>query len=58
MPRGPSAYKEKKLYQYKPSYKTVRLKFGEHARGSIVRGIERLADTVVITLGPGVSIKC
>ena len=32
----------------------MRLKFGEQARGSIVRGIERMADTVAITLGPGV----
>ncbi|CDW79081.1 chaperonin cpn60-mitochondrial-like [Stylonychia lemnae] len=37
---------------FKPSYKTVRLKFGSEARNAIIRGVSRLSETVQITLGP------
>ena len=40
--------------KHKTTYKTVNLKFGGDARSAIVRGIKRLAETAIITLGPGV----
>lgn len=41
----------------KTTYKTVNLKFGSDARMAIVRGVQRLAETVMVTLGPGVSTR-
>ncbi len=41
-------------HPFKSSFKTVKLKFGSEARGAIVRGIKKLADTATLTLGPGV----
>jgi hypothetical protein len=38
----------------KTTYKTVNLRFGSDARMAIVRGVQRLAETVMVTLGPGV----
>jgi hypothetical protein len=47
---------QKKAQAIKTTYKTVNLKFGQDARTAIVKGIQRLAETVMVTLGPGVSI--
>ena len=47
--------RDKHFVNKKTTYKTVNLKFGTEARAAIVRGIQRLAETVMITLGPGVS---
>ncbi len=38
----------------KTTYKTVNLRFGSDAPQAIVRGVQRLAETVIVTLGPGV----
>jgi hypothetical protein len=40
--------------KHKHTYKTVNLRFGQDARSAIVRGIQRLAESAIITLGPGV----
>ena len=41
--------------KHKHTYKTVNLRFGQDARAAIVRGIQRLAESAIVTLGPGVS---
>ncbi len=42
-----------KLFQFKPTYKTVNIIHGQKARDALISGIQQLAKVGQITLGPG-----